>query len=805
MIPPLDSVLQDVRYGVRLLWRSPSFTLVAVLSLAVGIGAALAVFNIADAVLLRPLAVRAPGELREFRATAGLGAAHKNLNSVSVDALRAMGPPDFGALVGFRTLDDAVFAAGGAGHQRLRVELVSDNYFDVLGVTPVAGRVLTRSDGDIAPVPIVLSERLWHGPFGSDPNITGRPATLNGASAVILGVARGFRGLLVDRPADVMVPAAAAALIDAATASAGLRVVVRLAPAVSTAVAEQRLAALYREVIPDPALRGATIRVRLPHAGRGVSDAREPLHRPVVLGLVLVGVLLLVACANTGGLLLARLLSRSGEFGVRIAIGAGRARLMRQLIVEALLLAILAGAAGLLVARVAAPLLLGSIPLGPRPPEFELRFDWRLAGFTGVLVGVAALLAVAASLFRLLRSDASAILTQNSRSIVRGRRRLTEILIAVQVACSLLLLVAAGAMTRSLLNLGRVDPGFETTGVIVISVDAAARTPDSRPLSAYYTELHERLASTPLITSVSSAQVGLMTTAATTGTIEIAGWSPASDEDRWVRLFWVGPGFFETLRMPLLAGSSIGWPEMRGGERVAVVNRAFAEFYFGGVAKAVGRTVNRDVRIVGVAADARYGTLRDEPVRAMFVPFTQAPARTGRTFVVRTTGDASRALASAMAAVRAYDPRLRATATTLGDQTASTLSRERFVAVLAAVLSVLAVFLSCAGLYAAVAYVISERRPELALRLAFGATGRDMTRLVLEGPLRVTIVGLIVGIPGAYAIMRAVASLLFGVAPFDPLTIAACAVALLAVATAAALVPARRAAAIDPQEYLRCT
>jgi predicted permease len=545
--------------------------------------------------------------------------------------------------------------------------------------------------------------------------------------------------------------------------------------------------------------------VTLPDASRGASDAREPLRRPLLLGLALVSVLLVVACANTGGLLLARLASRSGEFGVRIAIGAGRARLLRQLMVEALLLAVLATAAGLVVARVAAPVLLRSMPLASIPPDFEVRFDWRLVAFTTAIAVLAGLVAGSASLLRLIRTDPSTILTLNSRTLVRGRRRATAILIATQVACSLPLLVVAGAMTRSLINLGRVDPGFDAGGIVAIRVDATGRTPDTRLLPAYYAQLQERIASAPQVARVSFAQIGLMTSAATTGTIDIAGWSPASDEDRWVRMFFVGADFFETLGMPLLAGSSIGRVEATSRERVAVVNRALAEFYFGTVANAVGRTVNRDIRIVGVTADARYRTLRDEPVRAMFVPSAQTPPRTSMTFLVRTTGDISSATTAALAAVRAHDSALEAKAVTLRDQIAATLSRERFVAVLAGVLSSLALFLSCGGLFAAVAYAVSERHSELAVRLALGATARDIVLLVLTDPLRMTAIGLILGIPGAYATMRAVDALLFEVAPFDLATIAGSGIALMAVATVAAVLPARRAATIDPQECLKST
>ena len=263
------------------------------------------------------------------------------------------------------------------------------------------------------------------------------------------------------------------------------------------------------------------------------------------------------------------------------------------------------------MAAIAAPVLLRSMPIGSVPSDFEVRFDWRLIAFTAAVAMAAALIAAGASVLRLLRTNTAAILTLNSRSVVRGRRSLTQVLIAAQVACSLLLLVAAASMARSLANLHRVDPGFDTTGAVAITVDALGRVPNAEAFPAYFSRIHERLTATPGIARVSFAHVGLMTIGATTGTIDVPGWTPSSDEERWVRKFWVGPGFFETTGMRLLAGSTIGPAEAAGRERVAVVNQEFARLYFGSPGNAVGRTVNGGVRILGVVNDARYTTLRE--------------------------------------------------------------------------------------------------------------------------------------------------------------------------------------------------
>ena len=802
--PALDSVMQDARYAARLLRRSPLFTATAVLSLALGIGATAAAFNVADAVLFRPLPVGGAHDLYEFRSTLQLPGTVKVLGGMPDELLTRMQPEvDFADLVGFRILDDVFFASGGAGRP-VRVELASANYFDVLRVATRSGRLLDLGDSGHAPVPVVLSERLWRAAFNAEPAIAGRAVSINGVPATVVGVTSEFQGLMAERPADVFVPLGAAALFEGSEARARsiTRVVIRLRPGVTTAEAEQRITALYKALSP-PTFAADALRISLAPGARGVSDARASLTQPFMFGLGLAAVLLLVACANTGGLLMTRFAARHGEFGVRLAIGAGRARLARQLAVEAAVLGAMAAAAALAIAAVTGPLLARSMPLD-QAAAFDVRFDWRLVAFTAIVSGGAVIVAAGASLFRVFRSDTAAVLHANARTVVHGRRWLTEALIAAQVACSLLLLVTASSMMRTLENLRSIDPGFDPGSAFAATVDASALADGAQNLPAYFSTLHDRIQAAPGVESASFAQVGLMTRAATTGTVDVPG-RETPPPDRLVRLFWVGPDFLETAGMRLIAGRTIGPAEAASRERVAVVNQEFARFYFGAPERALGRMVNRDVRIIGITADARYNTLRDEPVRAMFLPHTQSPTRPAITFVVRPAGDPAQAMNAVTGAIRAFEPRLKLTVTPLADVVAATLSRERFVARLAAVLSSLALFLSCAGLYAAVAYGVSERRGEMAVRLALGATSRDIVSLVLRDPLRTTTLGIIVGVPAAYAAMRSISALLFGVAPFDIVTMAACALALIGITTAAALWPARRAAAINPQECLKIT
>jgi putative ABC transport system permease protein len=802
----LDGALQDARYGARVLRRTPWFTAVAVLSLTAGIGSAAAVFNVADAVLFRPLAVDAPHDLAAFHATLSYGAGEKRIPGVPDPLfLEMQRAADFADLIAFRSIENVGFtSAPGAAPRTLAADAVSDGYFRVLGVAPAHGRLLDAADAGNTPIPVVLSERLWRAAFHADTSLVGRTVGVNGRPAVVVGVARTFRGMMAERPADVFAPMSAAALIDPSSATRVARLVVRRKPSISSAIAEQRLAALYLAGSIGTMIRGSELRIRLVDASRGVSDARVSLERPLAIGLALTGLLLIVACANTAGLLVARFAARQGEFGIRMAIGAGRSRLIRQLAIEALLLGALGAAAGLAVAAIAGPLLVRAIPAGAAPLDFDLRLDWRLVAFTSAISIAAASIAACGSLGRVLQGHPAAILGSSSRGIVRGRRYLTEVLIAAQVACSLLLLSGAGALARTLINLHDVAPGFDARNALAVTVDVSGRGTNPAAFSGYFTRLHDALATTPHVARVSLAQVGLMSGAATTGTVEIAGFTPHTDDDRWTRLFFVGAGYFETSGMPVLIGRGITRDDTPRSERVAVVNEQFARFYFGAAPDALGRTINGNIRIVGVVADAHYDTLRDTPARAMFVPHGQGPPRAAMTFIVRAAGDPAVAHASTIAAIRSFDPLLRPRVTPLAEQVASTLARERFVALLATTLSILAVFLACAGLYGAVAFAVSERRTEFAVRLAVGAGRGEIRRLVLRDPLRTTIAGIAIGVPGVFVVMRGLSALLYGVTRFDP-TVVACASGLLVVvATLAAVWPAYRAGRIDPVESLRC-
>ena len=798
----VDALLQDARFGARLLGRTPLFTAVAVLSLATGLGSAVAVFNVADAVLFRSLDVDKPGELRAFRGTVHMGGAVKIFDGADAGSLaRIQEGADFAAFAGFRAAADVTLQVAGHGTRDVNVELVSPEYFDVVGVTFAAGRALAGFDRDVRPAPVVISERLWEAAFSGDAAILGRALTLNGQPAIVVGVLRGFRGLVAERPADVLASLSAGEAIDPATTTTAIRLIARLNSRVDPRVAEEKLAAIYKGAGPSM-LRAGELRVELYPAGRGVSDVRGPLERPLWLGLALVGVLLLVACANTAGLLLSRFVSRQTEFGVRAAIGAGRLRLARQLLVEAGLLTILAAGIGLYAGWVAAPLLVRMMPENAGAGAFDLRFDWRLVAFTAAIALVCAGAAAAASLFRLWRAHPNALVGGETRAVTRSSQRLARSLVGAQVACCLLLAVGAVTMSLTLTNLRGVDPGFDPRGTFVVSVNASGLLLAPTAAGAYHGQLHERISAAPGVVKATMAQLGPLTSSATTGTVQIAGFSPASDADRWTRMFFVGPNYFETLGMPIIRGRALSGEDGASKARVAVVNERFATFYFGNADNAVDRIVNRDVRIVGVVADARYHALREAAPRAMFVPYAPVQ-RSTMTHIVRFSGDPAGAMRAVRSAIAAHDGRLRPKFSTADELLGANVARERFFAIIASVLSLLALTLACTGLFAAVAYGVTQRRPELAVRIALGATPRRIASMILTDPLRTTIAGIAAGVPVSYFVMRSADSLLFEVNAFDPFTILFCAALLLAAAGVAALWPAWRATRVDPVTAFR--
>jgi predicted permease len=797
----LDALAQDTRFAGRVLRRFPLVTAVAILSLAVGIGSASTVFTVAHAALFRPLdGVRAASELRAFQIEARVGGASKIVSGVPPDAFDDVRhAADFAEFVGFRTADSTEIAGSGPGSVLSRVTFVSPNYFEVLGATPTRGRLIRSTDAAAGtPLPLVISEALWRSGFSAADDIVGRTVSVNGSPAVVLGVVKAFRGMVADRPSDVFAPLDASERIDPSQAQFGVTLAARLKPGMPPAVAEAKLASIYRVAMPGMT-RGAEVRATLKDASGGIALSREALRLPLQLGLALVAVLMVIACANTGALLLSHFIDRRGELALRLAIGADRLRVSLQMSVEALLIGFWAAVIGSVFAWIGAPVLLRVLSQSGAQSTFDVRLDAQVLLFTIAIAAAGSLGALAASLLSLWRSEPVLTTARESHAQVRTSGRLTMALVGAQVACTLLLLVGAAAMGRTIVNLRQVPLGFDSAHLVFVSVNAAGLASQGA-MSSYHAGLHERLAALPGVERAALAQLGLLTSATTIGTVDVPGFTPATDEDRVSRIFFVDAGYFDTLRMPLVAGRAFLPHEMRN---VSVVNEQFARRYFGSPAQAIGRLYNRDVRIVGVVADAHYSTLRGDPgSRAAFVHYAPLQ-RAGMTHIVRLTGVQSGMTEAVRAAVLAHDSRLRPVISTGEDLIASSLARERFFAVIATTLALLAMLLSCGGLWATVGYAVSRRTSELAIRRALGASRRSILALMLRGPVRTVITGLIAGTPAVFLVMRSARALLFGIPSFDLVIVGASAGLLLTIGVAAALWPAYRATTIDPITVLK--
>jgi predicted permease len=853
--PTLDSVAQDVRYGLRQIARAPAFSLVAISSLAIGIGASAAVFSLADAMIFRTLpAVRDPHSLVVFKWHSGPVLAFNGLNGnsdqneqgmsstsfarVALDEMQAAGRGSIDVF-GFADLYSVNVSIDGRA-ETLNAHAVSGTYFEVLGVAPAAGRLLASPDdrADAAPAALI-SDRFWQRRFGGDHAAIGRTLTVNGLPLTIVGVAaRGFRGTgQVSAIPDLYVPLAQHAPI----ARSGQQnddpnfwwvlLVGRLRPGVETAGMRETLDVVLKRTVASarPAMDAKDLpRLELLPGAHGQHEDRSGMRDPLRTLAVAVGIVLLVACANVANLLLARGRARLRELAVRAAIGAARARVVRQLFTEALVLAALGAGLGVAVAHWIAAALLPTVT--GQPAEAILRLegrilgmpglDWRVLAFAIVLAGGCAVLF---GLAPALRSTSATLLPGLQEASRRGpggarRGRLTGALVVVQIALSMVLVVTAALLVRSVRNLDRVDLGFDAANLLVFRVDPSQNgyTPDRiRALCARLLEdlrgapgvLNATFTSHPLLAH--SASIGIARTesepALPSGTM--ASRAYMRDHTAW-RLV-TGPGFFETLRLPILRGRPLDDRDAAGGQRVVVVNTILARqlfksddavgrrFYLGGAA------TGQLYEIVGVAGAAKYRSVRDEPPPTVYL--TAAPRPPGAaTFEVRVAGDAAAFAATAREIVRGIDDQLPLVdVRTMADQVARSLRQERLFARLTTLLGAVTLALSAIGLYGLLAYGVAQRVPEIGLRMALGA-GRGAVRwMVLRQSLLLAVPGLVAGVAGAVAATRLVESMLYRLPPRDPVTIAAAAAIMLVTCALAGHVPARRASRVDPMVALR--
>lgn len=832
----MNAILQDLRYALRTLRKSPGFASIAIATLALGIGANAAIFALVDRVLIRTLPVRDPKELVLLRSP---GPKQGHTQSDGDDTASFSFPmyrdlreraTVFSGLIGELPFTGSVSARGQT--ERASGELVTGNYFGVLGVPPALGRVLTNED-DRAPGAhpvVVLSHGYWTRRFGADPSVLNKPIVVNGQSLTVVGVAPAFfSGIQAGRRADLFVPLMMKAQMTpfwdglADPKDYWLQIVGRLKPGVSRAEAERALAPTYRallaELLPrmtdwDEARKQEFLdrKLLLGSGAHGRTVLREGVGTPLISLMGMVGLVLVIACSNLAGLLAARGAARQREYGIRLAIGASRLQLLRQSVIECLLFSLAGGVLGLLLASWILQGLLSTFP-----PEAELRqitaqIDPRVLGFAAVLSLLAGLLFGVGPAYRAARLDPSRTLRgagRGSASPGREALRFRSGLVTAQVALTLVLLVAAGLFARSLGNLGRVELGLRPDHVIGFTIAPELNGYSAERSAELARGLTERLKGLPGVRSVSAAQLGTFTGSESASNITVEGARTSAESPR-VRRNRVGPDYFATLGIPLRAGREIAWRDDAAAPKVAVVNETLARRFFPGRSALGGRiaigggNVSPDIEIVGVVGDSKGAGVAEEKAAFLYMPYLQDPRLGELTFYLRTQQDPALLGPLLRAEVRRLDAQLPVLdLKTLTAQLEESLLTERLTVLLSGAFGALAALLAAIGIYGVLAFAVAQRRREIGVRIALGADPAAVRRLILGEVVRFLLIGGMIGLPVAYALGRAIESILYGVKATD-VGVFAVGVALMGIVSlAAAYPPARRAAKVDPMVALR--
>jgi predicted permease len=831
----LDGAWQDLRYGARLLRLNRRFATVAILSLALGVGANTAIFQLLDAVRLRSLPVRNPHELVEVLIehtdggrTGNFMGRHVQLTQPVWERIRA----DQRVFSEMLAWGFGRFNLASGGEARMSDGLwVSGDYFSTLGVQPLAGRLFTAADDQpgCGSPGAVISYPFWQRAYGGAPSAIGRTATLNGHPFEIIGVTpASFFGMEMGRSFDIAVPVCAEPIIRGAADSGigksdvwWMAVVGRLRPDVSRAQADAQLRAIspaiFKDTLPknytaDDVKHYLSFRLHTLPATSGVASLTE-YDTPMWVLLAMTSLVLLISCANLANLMLARASAREREIAVRLAMGASRARVVRQLVAESLLLAAIGAASGAWLAQSLSRFLVGFLSTERDTVFVTLAIDWRVLAFTAGLAVLTCLLFGLAPALRATEIAPAASIKSAGRGMTDGRERfgLRRALVIAQVALSLVLVVGALLFVRSLRNLVNVDAGFRPDGLLVVDVDFERMHVPIERRPSIYDDLMTRVQHTPGVESATELYIvpvsggGWNDTIVTDG---LNGRKPTvvSNFNR------VTPGFFRTMATPFLAGRDFSEHDRLGGPAVAIVTEAFARDVLH-EANPVGRRVETASRgdqpravyeIIGVVRDMKYQTLRERFKPILFLPMQQDPELpTDPSMIVRSTLPLAESTTQVAAAIRSVSPDITISFTALPAQIRASLLRERLMATLSGFFGALAALIATIGLYGVMSYTVARRRNEFGIRLALGADRRDIVRMVMREAGALLIAGVTVGTLLAIAGARTASTLFFGLQPGDPVTLALAAVGLGAVALVASYVPAVRASRLEPTEALR--
>ncbi len=839
----MTNLLADVRLALRSCRKSPVFAGIAILSIALGIGANAAIFTLVDQVLLRPLPVRDPDELVQVSFT---GSRYGNnwgdgseLSYPMFTEIRDNNQVFAGVFGRFVT----AFHIGASGRtERVAGELVSGDYFPVLGISAAVGRILGPVD-DRAPgahAVAVLSHGYWTSRFGSDPSVVGTAITINSHPYTVVGVARpGFDGVEVGRPTQVFVPILMKAQITPTWNALDeriwrwVRVFARLRPGVSADQAHAAVEPVFKTLLEkDVATRDFSSasdaqRKRylanpftVTEASRGRSGLRRALTTPLWVLMATAAGVLLIACANIANLLLARGAARQREMAVRLALGATRGRLASQLLVESLMLACAGGIAGLAIAAAAAPVVLGFFVSPDVPQPISTAPDWRILGFTALVTMLTGVLFGIAPAFQSTRPDVAPTLKDQATNVLGGQARLRKVLVASQMAVSLLLLIGAALFIRTLDNLLAVDIGFDTSRLLSFSMDPSLNGYEAQRTRTFAKTMLERLNHAPGIDGAGLASMRLLEGNQWSTGMTVAGHVPKPDESDQLWANSISPGYFKTMGIPLLAGRdfderdeiTVAPPAGTPDFRVAIVNERLARYYFREPALAIGKRIGfgRDpntptpIEIVGVVRDSKYTDVRDAPQLQVFFPYLEASRPNAYTIYLRTDRPAETMFGQVRQIVGQLDTNIPIhTTRTLERQVGLSLSRERMVATMTVAFGALATLLAVVGLYGVMSYTVSRRTREIGVRVALGATAGAIGWLVIREVLIIAAAGIAIALPAAWWLGRYVSAQLYGVQPGDPFATAAAVLLLLTVAVAAGLLPSTRAARLDPTTALR--
>ena len=807
-------LLQDVRYGLRAMRQNAGFTAAAVLTLALGMGANTAIFSLIDAVLLRSLPVKDPASLY-FLNNAGAREVGQSPPYPCFERFRSLAK-SFTGIAAYASNDHGIRIDGPI--EQVDGATVSGNYYGVLGVTPFAGRLLTDGDEKFDPPVAVISYEFWQRRFAGKPDAIGRTfsldGVLNGGRFTIVGITpKGFHGLTPGRRDDVTMPFDAGSPVLRSTSSWFFKAVGRLRPGVAAEQARAEIDPIFQAFMNEfppskDARRDYYNHMDLTPASRGLDELRKRFSRPLWALMAVAGLVLLIGCANITNLLLARAATREREFAVRVAIGAGRSRLFRQVLVETGLLFAAGAAAGIAVAWWAARGIIAFFAGGARPILLDIHWDWRVAGFAAALSLLATLIFGTAPLVRALRTDPHVAIKDGGRT-TQARIGPGQFLVAFQVALSMILLAGAALFLRTLGNLYAMGAGFHADQVALVLIhlpDASYHEPAAR--IALWDRLLPDIRSLPGVRSAGLSRLTPLDGNDRGVGFETPGFQARSDQDRSVGLNTVSEDYFTTLGTPLVAGRDFTASDRVGAPNVALLNESARRRFFSGrnpigaVVKLMGRP---QYRIVGVVQDAKQADLRKEAGAFVYVPVRQ-PIDSGSwlTLSIRTSGDPQPLIATAQKRLRSLGPDIHIVRTdTLARQIDESLLEVRLISTLATAFGVLALVLSAVGLYGVLAYSVARRTSEIGIRMALGAMPGQVTWTILRQTLWLVAIGLAAGVPASIFLAKLVENLFYGVTPTDALTQAAAAALLAAVALVASYLPARRAGRIDPLAALR--